>query len=149
MRRIIRLAIPLLRQPNVAVPGWRTYTVLQRPLQLVSRSPNGFRRWYSAEIATSKACPSCGSALEMREISCGKCGSLSPLPENVNYLSLFNFPSQEPFEFDIDRGKLRKEFLKMMTQVHPDSVINKADVPPFSNTYSRTKNVLQIMSPQQ
>ena len=70
----------------------------------------------------------CGSPLDIREISCGSCRSLRPLPENVNYLSLFGFPSTPPFEFDLDLGKLRKEYLKMMSKVHPDSITDKSEV---------------------
>jgi hypothetical protein len=64
----------------------------------------------------------------MRAISCGNCSGLSPLPENINYLSLFGLPSTAPFEFDIDLRKLKNEYLKMMAKVHPDSVIDKSGV---------------------
>jgi hypothetical protein len=82
-----------------------------------------------------KACPSCGTPLEMREIFCGSCGSLSPLPENINYLALFGLNSEQPFEFDIDVAKLKREYVKLMSKIHPDSVINKPDVISFWLTF--------------
>lgn len=82
---------------------------------------------------SAKACPSCGAPLNLREISCTKCGALSPLPENINYLSLFAISSEQPFKFDIDVGKLKREYLKLMSKVHPDSVINESDVSPSRN----------------
>jgi hypothetical protein len=130
MRRINRIIIPILRQRPGTIVSRRAYTALTPPTRPSPRLPTVFRRGYSTPGATSKACPSCGSPLEMRDIICGNCNSLAPLPEDINYLSLFNLPSTEPFQFDIDLGKLRREFLKIMTKVHPDSVINKSDVFP-------------------
>jgi hypothetical protein len=72
----------------------------------------------------------------MREISCAECGALSPLPENINYLSLFKISAEQPFQFDIDVGLLKREYLKLMSKVHPDSVINSSDVSLPISSYS-------------
>ena len=88
---------------------------------------------------SAKACPSCGAPLDLTDISCAKCGALSPLPENINYLSLFGISAEQPFKFDIDVGKLKSEYVKLMTKVHPDSVINESDVFPLAIS----RNILQ------
>ena len=75
-----------------------------------------------------KDCQSCGSPLAVREIRCTNCHALSPLPDTINYLALFGFPSKEPLEFDLDLGRLKREYLDMMSKVHPDSVIGKSEV---------------------
>ena len=66
--------------------------------------------------------------MPIRDIQCANCASLIPLPENVNYLTLFEFPDSPPFNFDIDLGRLRKQYLTMMQKVHPDSVGSESQV---------------------
>ena len=132
-RFCVRVGLPLLRsQPTQAWPQ-RFYHVLRRPSNPPLLHLPCTRRFYSNEQnpKRAKACPSCGSPLEMREISCGNCGFLSPLPENINYLALFGLNSEQPFEFDIDLTKLKREYVKLMSKIHPDSVINKPDVISF------------------
>ena len=97
-----------------------------RSLRPYSTKPNPL-----SSSTSAKACPSCGAPLHLTEISCAKCGALSPLPENINYLSLFGISAEQPFKFDIDVGKLKREYVKLMTKVHPDSVINESDVSPL------------------
>ena len=130
MKRVGRLAAPLLRSGN---PWIRSSVITHQSLCYTSPTvftgARAFSRPYSSEqFPLAKACPSCGATLNIREISCGKCRTLSPLPEDVNYLSLFGLPSTKPFEFNIDLGKLRREYLKLMSKVHPDSVIGKSEV---------------------
>jgi hypothetical protein len=87
------------------------------------------RHFYSTQRRPiSKACPSCVSPVGLGAILCKICGSLCPLPEGVNYLSLFGFQSNPPFDFNLDLARLRMEYLKMMAKVHPDSVISKPEV---------------------
>lgn len=129
MKRIARVAVPLLRHGTSRVRTHNVHHLVLQCPRIVASPSSSFRRVYSSQQSTSgKSCPSCGSPLGMREISCGSCRSLTPLPENVNYLSLFGFPSTPPFEFDIDLGQLRKVYLQMMSRVHPDSVINNSEV---------------------
>jgi hypothetical protein len=128
LKRISRVSAPLLRGEITRILNNRAYIVVRNPPHSLSRLSPSFRRFYSSQKSTSKACPSCGSLLGVRDISCNDCGALSPLPENVNYLSLFGLPSTPPFEFDLDVRKLKKDYLKMMSNVHPDSVIGKSEV---------------------
>jgi hypothetical protein len=127
MKRIARVAVTFLRHRTLRVQTHDVHDLVQQcPRIVATPSPSFYRSYSSQKFPSNKVCPSCGSPLDMREISCGSCRSLSPLPENVNYLFLFGFPSTPPFEFDLDLGKLRKEYLKMMSKVHPDSVIDKS-----------------------
>ena len=127
MKCITGIAVLLLRPARSHSPSFLP-AIFHRPFhQPGLQLPNLRSRFYSSS-QTSKACPSCGSPLDLREISCGKCGSLSAVPENINYLSLFGFSQKEPFEFDLDVGKLRREYLRLMSKVHPDSVIDKSEV---------------------
>lgn len=129
MKRIARVGTPLLRGRTRRIQISRAPHLPQRPPRVPITASPSFRRFYSSlQSAAAKACPSCGSPLDLREISCGNCRALSPLPENINYLSLFGFPSTAPFEFDLDLRKLKNEYLKMMSKVHPDSVIDKSEV---------------------
>ena len=134
MKRYARMALPLLRPQARPIWDQKSYHTIRQPGTAVLRPRLPTRRYYSGEQkqAPAKACPSCGSPLEMKEITCGKCGSLSPLPEDVNYLALFGLKSEQPFEFDIDLGQLRREYIKLMSKIHPDSVINKPDVTTIS-----------------
>jgi hypothetical protein len=145
MQRISRVATPLLqhkprwiqisRGPHLVSP------TLHAPYYVIPSS----HRFYSFQNSfPAKSCPSCGSPLNMREISCGNCRDLTPLPENINYLSLFGFPSKPPFEFDLDLRKLKNEYLRMMSKVHPDSVIDKSEVrniSPMTSVNGRSKSV--------
>jgi hypothetical protein len=129
MTRIANVAVPLLRHGMSRVQIYNIHNLVRQCPRIVATPSPSFRRFYSSQHSTSsKSCSSCGSPLDIREITCGRCHSLSPLPENVNYLSLFGFRSTPPFEFDLDLGRLRREYLKMMSKVHPDSVINKSEV---------------------
>ena len=154
MKRISRITFPLLQTSSSRIHLFRPLqppSLRQHVLPILSPS---FRRYSSAQQTfVAKACSECDSPLNIREISCKNCRSLTPLPENVHYLSLFGFSSLPPFEFDIDLRKLKSEYLKMMSKVHPDSVIDKSDVP-LTTLLSlsllaliyigRNKNVLQI-----
>ena len=129
MKRIGRLAAPLLQPGRSRIRSPNTHQSFRYPALAIFTGVPAFLRPYSSQQSPpAKACPSCGSPLNMRDISCGKCRTLSPLPEDVNYLSLFGLPSTKPFEFNIDLGKLRREYLKLMSKVHPDSVIDKSEV---------------------
>ena len=140
MRRVTRIVRPLLRPNATRVLARNTLHTFWRPLPPPCRVvPWSFRRYYSSNTpaasssstetaSAAKACPGCGSPLDLREISCSECGALAPLPEDINYLTLFNIPADQPFRFDIDVGALKREYLKLMSKVHPDSVINSSDV---------------------
>ena len=154
MKRIVNVAVPLLRHGTSRVQTYNVHHLVRQCKGIVAIPSPSFRRFYSSQHSTSnKSCPSCGSSLDIREISCGRCHSLSPLPENVNYLSLFGFSSTHPLEFNLDLGRLRREYLKLMSKVHPDSVINKSEVIVLTSvlqfTNSRNKDELRRMSPQQ
>jgi len=161
MRRVTRIVRPLLRPNATRVLASNTLHTLWRPLPPPSRVvPWSFRQHYSSDTSAApssstetasaaKACPGCGSPLDLQEISCGKCGALAPLPENINYLTLFNIPADQPFRFDIDVGALKREYLKLMSKVHPDSVINSSDVIPFPFVFPLTPSfpLLSSLSP--
>jgi hypothetical protein len=139
MRRAARIARPLLRPGASRCLSPKTLHTLRKPIPAPHNiAPWSLRRYSTqqpssssaagAATASAKACPTCGSPLDIREISCAECGALSPLPENINYLSLFKISAEQPFQFDIDVGLLKREYLKLMSKVHPDSVINSSDV---------------------
>jgi hypothetical protein len=139
MKRAIRTFSPLLPRSTTQITRLHHQRTMKSPpcrLPAFSTTFPGSFGPYSTQhnpqssSTSAKACPSCGSPLALREISCVKCGALSPLPENINYLSLFGISAEQPFKFDIDVGKLKKEYLKLMSKVHPDSVINESDVCP-------------------
>lgn len=135
MRRATRTVLPLLRPSTSLLLPSRPLHTLRKPLPPRRPVSSPFRRYSTPDTSPSsstptstKACPACGSPLDLREISCAECGALSPLPENINYLTLFNISAEKPFKFDIDVGQLRREYLKLMSKVHPDSVISGSDV---------------------
>jgi hypothetical protein len=130
MKRFYKhVGLPLLQSRPRQTWNQRYCHVVRRLANPPSRHSLFTQQFYSNENQKPiKACPSCGTPLEMREISCGNCGSLSPLPENINYLALFGLNSEQPFEFDINASKLKREYVKLMSKIHPDSVINKPDV---------------------
>ena len=120
---------------TTATASKRTYVAAVPPKRISFPLPVAVRRrHYSAQqspksaSATTKACPSCGKILPLPTISCTNCNSLTPLPENINYLDLFNLPSTLPFDFDLNLATLRKEYLTIMSKVHPDSMSGKPDV---------------------
>ena len=126
MRRLVLRRAYFLRQTTPFTQPFRPVCPISRSLPSTYTHFPPFRRCCSQRSSErTKACPSCGSPLDMIEISCKTCNALSPLPENVNYLSLFGFPSTQ---YDIDLRKLRTEYLKLMSKVHPDSVIDKSEV---------------------
>jgi len=136
------LVSTLLRQTTTSPPTYRPKSLPRRSLSTVYSPATPTRRFYSqtATKSVAKACPSCGSPLDLKEISCKSCKALSPLPENVNYLSLFGFPTTS---YDIDLRKLKSEYLNLMSKVHPDSVSQKSEVPPPKKsppTNTRIKN---------
>ena len=131
LRTVARVAPSLLRR-ELSHFHPRTY----RPLSLYTLStyrPTApfLQRLYSTkpETASSKTCLVCGSSQNLLQIACGKCGSLLPLPEDINYLSLFGLPDKLPFSLEINPAALRERYLKLMSQVHPDVVGDKAEVP--------------------
>jgi hypothetical protein len=130
MQRICRVAMPVLCH---AASGPRIHRFA--PLQLHQLHFRGhrppFKRFYFSQPSASKQCPACGAPLDITEISCKTCSTLSPLPEDINYLPLFGFSAKQPFDFDLDLGKLKREYLKMMSKVHPDSVIDKSEAPSY------------------
>lgn len=128
MKRLARIASPILQPRRGYVGPARASAFLGLGQTFPPLLPPPRLRLYSQHSTSSKICPSCGSGLDLAEISCTKCSSLCPLPEDINYLSLFGFHSQPPFEFDLDASKLRREYLRMMSKVHPDSVIDKSEV---------------------
>ena len=135
MKRAIHILRPLLPRSRSSLPHPRALYTPPRRLPFPATLHRSFRPYSTqpnppSSSTSAKACPSCGSPLDLREISCNKCGALSPLPENINYLSLFGISAEQPFKFDIDVGKLKREYLKLMSKVHPDSVINESDVFP-------------------
>ena len=129
-RNLPRALKPLLH-------GART-PIFSKPLPLVlkPRFPPSraavFCRFYSPETEkskpTTKACPTCGTAIPLQSISCSNCNSLTPLPNDINYLTLFNISSTLPFNFDIDLAALRREYLRIMSKVHPDSMTGQPEV---------------------
>ena len=128
MKRVVLRTASLIRQTAPAPRIQSPNIPVQRPLSRAYNRHSSFRRFHSQQAAeTAKACPSCGAPLNLTEISCKTCNALSPLPENVNYLSLFGFPATS---YDIDLRKLKSEYLKLMSKVHPDSVIHKSEVAP-------------------
>jgi hypothetical protein len=136
--RTSRTALFFLRQGTPRLQISRGHIPLRLSSRTVPRGAPPFFLHYSIQHSSvSKRCPACGSILDLRTISCGSCGTLSPLPENFNYLSLFGLPSGQPFTFNIDVGKLKGEYLKMMSKVHPDSVIDKSEV---STIFPQSKN---------
>src|SRR5271155_4866424 len=128
MKRLVVITTSALRQTTSSRPIYPHKCLPRRSVSTVYNPATPSRRFYSqTPEKTAKACPSCGSPLDIKEISCKNCKALSPLPENVNYLSLFGFPTTA---YDIDLRKLKSEYLKLMSKVHPDSVSQKSDVPP-------------------
>jgi len=129
-RTVARVAPSLLRRelchfrPRAYIP-LQSYTV-----SAYGPTPRPLRRLYSTktDTASSKTCLTCGSSQNLLQIACGKCGSLLPLPEDINYLTLFGLPDKPPFSLDISLARLKEQYLKLMSQVHPDVVGGKADV---------------------
>ena len=131
MKRLARVLPPLLARPTPCSPfPSPCHLVVPREIRPAPCFVP-FRHIATRTERSLKKCPGCGSLLETRTISCDKCGSLIPLPENVNYLSLFGFRDTPPFNFDLDVTALKKEYLKLMSKVHPDSVSGQSKVPSF------------------
>lgn len=97
-----------------------TFSVIYSRLQHTS-SKNA-----SSEMEQVKQCPFCSATNSYAAASCASCASPALIPEQVSYFDLF--PGiQAPPEgtFAIDVRNLRREFLKLQQQVHPDHFSNE------------------------
>ena len=129
MKRLARVLPSLLVRPASHSPPVNPFRLVVALKIRPAPCSVPFRCIATRTERSLKKCPECGSLLETYAISCDKCGALNPLPENINYLSLFGFRDTQPFNFDLDVGALKKEYLKLMSKVHPDSVSGQAKVP--------------------
>jgi len=128
MERLARVLPPLLLRLTLHSPFLSPFRLIV-PLEIRPAHCSIPFRCLSTQTKWSiKKCPECGSLLQTYAISCDKCGALNSLPENINYLSLFGFRDTQPFNFDLDVGALKKEYLKLMSKVHPDSVSGQSKV---------------------
>jgi hypothetical protein len=143
-RSIPKVIKPLLQSIQRTGPFKRYSAQVLKPRAPSARSSAVFRRQYSTPnnekpTPTTKACPNCGTAVPFQSVSCTNCNSLTPLPGDINYLTLFSIPSTLPFNFDINLATLRKEYLRIMSKVHPDSMSGQPDVWLYIVTYNRNK----------
>ncbi|KAH9528728.1 hypothetical protein DERF_002646 [Dermatophagoides farinae] len=82
-------------------------------------------------------------------IKCPHCSALQPISKNVDYFQLFNLNSmviankqQQPYwNYDIDLEKLRRNYLRLQQNMHPDMNINRSNIESeFSSTNSSIIN---------
>nr|CAG8523682.1 13108_t:CDS:2 [Entrophospora candida] len=76
-----------------------------------------------------KHCWKCGSQIDYKSLHCERkdCGVIQKaLPADINYFEMLNIVDKsKPIIFDIDESKLKRNFLLLQQQVHPDSYGNK------------------------
>ncbi|VDB84485.1 unnamed protein product [Peniophora sp. CBMAI 1063] len=77
------------------------------------------RSYATRPIVLPTTCPSCGTPLPTRLPACPKCRYIQRIPDDYDYYDLLRTEkSANPFQ--LDRGKLRRNFLELQRYIHPD-----------------------------
>ncbi|OTF69865.1 hypothetical protein BLA29_008325, partial [Euroglyphus maynei] len=61
-------------------------------------------------------------------INCPHCQAVQPVDDNVDYFQLFNIEQQQQQNYDIDLDYLRKNYLSLQQNIHPDMNINRSNI---------------------
>ncbi|CAH1764064.1 2_t:CDS:2 [Entrophospora sp. SA101] len=89
-------------------------------------------------------CWKCGSQIDYKSLHCERkdCGVIQKaLPADINYFEMLNIVDKsKPIIFDIDESKLKRNFLLLQQQVHPDSYGNK-DKQEYTNAQQLSSSI--------
>lgn len=92
----------------------------------------------SPSPSTKRSCWNCGKSLQKSHVLfCHQdCGAIQPVDPLSSYLEillpgLLLLPDQKPTQFDLDMAELRRRYLSLQKQVHPDQFSTKSAVRDF------------------